>query len=209
MRSAGSSARDVAQVLRILEGEDAGERDIVAELDGSHRQIAAAGEAMQHGREGALPAFLFQNPRHVGVASRAWITSGRPVSRAAAMCWRKPLRLRVARGVVVVIVEAGLADRHDFRMLARCAISALASMSSSSCALCGWVPTEQKTSGNFSATASTCACLLHARRDRHHAPDAGGARARHHGVELGGEIGKIQVAVAVDQHRQAFASGST
>ena len=32
------------------------------------RQIAAAGEAMQHGREGALPRFVFQNPRHVGIA---------------------------------------------------------------------------------------------------------------------------------------------
>ena len=40
--------------------------------------------------------------------------------------------------------------------------------------------------------------------------DAGGARPRHHRVELGGEIGKIQVAVAVHQALfSAFASGST
>ena len=54
-------------------------------------------------------------------ASRAWMTSGRPVSRAAAICVRKPLRLHVARAVIVVIVESGFADRHDLRMAARSA----------------------------------------------------------------------------------------
>src|SRR4029077_7576658 len=44
---------------------------------------------------------------------------------------------------------------------------------------------------------------LDARRDRHDAPDAGGLRACHHGVELGREIGKIEMAVAVDEHHQA------
>ena len=51
-------------------------------------------------------------------------------------------------------------------------------MSSSSCAWCGWVPTEQKTSGKRSAIASTSACRLHPRRDRDHAADAGRLRAR-------------------------------
>ena len=38
------------------------------------------------------------------------------------------------------------------------------------------------------------------RRDRDDAADAGRLRARHHGVELAGEIGKIEMAMAVDQH---------
>src|SRR5713226_5589152 len=37
-------------------------------------------------------------------------------------------------------------------------------------------------------------------RDGDDAPDAHRLRARHHGVELAGEIGKIEMAVAVDQH---------
>ena len=49
-------------------------------------------------------------------ASREWMTSGKPVARAAAMWLRKPLLLRVARAVVVVIVEPGLADRHHLGM---------------------------------------------------------------------------------------------
>ena len=48
--------------------------------------------------------------------------------------------------------------------------------------------------------ASTSRVLPHAGRDRHHAADAGRLRARHHGVELGREIGKIEMAMAVDEH---------
>ncbi len=46
--------------------------------------------------------------------------------------------------------------------------------------------------------------LGHPRRDRDDAADVGGARPRHHGVELVGEIGKIEVAVTIDQHGASF-----
>ena len=51
-------------------------------------------------------------------------------------------------------------------------------------------------------------------RDRDHAGDAGRAGAVDHAVELGGEIGKIEMAMAVDQHAlfcycAALPSGST
>ena len=45
----------------------------------------------------------------------------------------------------------------------------------------------------------------HARRDRHHAANTGGACARDNGVQLRREFRKIQMAVAVDEHRHAFA----
>ena len=45
------------------------------------------------------------------------MTSGRPVVRAAAIWVTKPGRLRLARRIVVVIVEPRLPDRHDLRML--------------------------------------------------------------------------------------------
>ena len=109
--------------------------------------------------------------------SREWITSGSPVSRAAAIWLRKPCCLRLARAVVVEIVEPRLADRHDLRMLGERRRVALASMSSSSCAWCGCVPTEQNTSGNRSAIASDLRMAFDPCRDRHHAADAGRARA--------------------------------
>ena len=77
------------------------------------RQVAAAGEAMQHGREGALPRFLLENPRGVvvGIARmdderQAGLARRRDMGAKAAL-------LRVARRVVVVIVEAGFADGDD------------------------------------------------------------------------------------------------
>src|SRR5262252_7225507 len=42
---------------------------------------------------------------------------------------------------------------------------------------------------------------LDPRRDGDDARDAGRARARDHSIELAGEIGKIEMAVAVDQHQ--------
>jgi hypothetical protein len=52
-----------------------------------------------------------------------------------------------------------------------------------------------------------------ARRDRDHPSDAGGTRAGNYGVELVGKIGKIEMAVAVNQHVfgycAALAAGST
>ena len=53
---------------------------------------------------------------------------------------------------------------------------------------------------------------LHPGRDGDDAADAGRPRARHHAVELVGEVGKIEMAVAVDEHGAylgALASGST
>ena len=55
---------------RVLERQDAGERNKKSERDGAPGKIGAAGETMQHGREGALPGFFLEDARGVviGVA---------------------------------------------------------------------------------------------------------------------------------------------
>ena len=134
---------------------------------------------MQHGREGALPHFLRPGSRAMSSsASRAWMTSGSPVSRAAAIWARKPRCLRVARAVVVVIVEPGLADRRPLSDAGERATSSVVPISGSSCASCGCVPTVQKTSSKRSAMRDQLARAAHPRADRDHAPDARAARAR-------------------------------
>ena len=45
-----------------------------------------------------------------------------------------------------------------------------------------------------------CAEPPHPRRDGDDAPDAGGRRPRHDAVEVVGKIGKIEMAMAVDEH---------
>ena len=49
---------------------------------------------------------------------------------------------------------------------------------------------------------------LYPRRDRDDAADPGGLGARDDGVEIVGEIGKIEMAVAVDEHHSAPLAGS-
>ena len=109
------------------------------------------------------------------------------------------LLLRLARAVVVVIVEPGFADRDDLGML-RAGRSGPRGDVLLLCALCGWVPTEQIDIGEALGDRQSTGEPPHPRRDRHHAADAGRARTPDDAVEVVGEIGKIEVAVAVDEH---------
>ena len=86
-------------------------------------------------------------------ASRVWTTSGRPVARAARMWVRKLAVLPVARGVVVEIVEAALADGRRPWDAPASATSGAGSSRPSLPASCGWTPTAHQTSGRRSASA--------------------------------------------------------
>ena len=73
---------------------------------------------MEQGLEGALPHLVDQD--RCGILVRVallWITSGRPLSRAAWMCVRKTRVGDVARRPVVMVVEPRLADADAFGML--------------------------------------------------------------------------------------------
>ena len=118
------------------------------------------------------------------------------------------LLLRGARAVVVVIIEPGFADRHHFRMLGdrhqlgRADVELFMRLV--------WMRADRAEHvREFLGDGQHLGMPAHARADRHHASDVSRAGARHHRVELGGEIREIQVAVAVHQHFQLLASGST
>ena len=69
---------------------------------------------MQHGWEGALPAFLLENAGHVVVGfARMDHQRQSGLSRGGDM-GTETLFLRFARRLVVVIIESGLADRDNF-----------------------------------------------------------------------------------------------
>ena len=107
---------DVAQRSRILERQNAGERDEMPERDGPAGEVGTAGKAMQHGGEGALPCFLFEDARHVVIGVARMDHQRQPGFARRRDVIAKTALLRLARRVVVVVVEAGLADRHDFGM---------------------------------------------------------------------------------------------
>src|SRR5262249_59228406 len=101
---------NVAQRVVSLEGQDAGERQVGAELDAGARKIAAAREAMQHRREGALPHFFLEDACHVG-AGIAAVDDERQSGLASSRDMRAPgccLRLRVSG--IGMIIEPMLYD---------------------------------------------------------------------------------------------------
>ena len=107
--------------------------------------------------------------------------------------------LRLARAVLIEIVEPRLAQRHDlgmpgqFDQLARgnaVFLIGLMRMGPDRAIDIG------KSPGDFQERAEP----PHPGRDRDHAPDPGGGGATDQGVEIVGKIRKIEMAVAVDQH---------
>ena len=117
------------------------------------------------------------------------------------------LGLCLARRVVVVIVEAGLADRHDFTIF-RQRDQRLGVDVQFLVGVMRMRADRTENLGKFFSNGKHLREFTHAGADCDHAANAGGARPLHHSVQLAGEIRKIQVAVAVDEHFQAFASGS-
>ena len=161
-------------------------------------EIAAAGEAMQHGREGALPGLLLENARHV-VVGLARMDDQRQSGRARrGDVIAEAALLRVARAVVVVIVEPGLPDRHHLGMTR--ARDQLVDRDVE--LLVGVVRMGADRAidvGKALGDREQLGVALDPRRDGDDAGDAGCLRARDHGIELAGEVRKIEMAVAVDQ----------
>src|ERR1700726_3388441 len=83
---------------------------------GAAGEIGTAGKTMQHGGEGALPCFLFEDARHVVVGVARMDDQRQPGFARRRDMAAKAALLRLARRVVVVIVEAGLADGHYLGM---------------------------------------------------------------------------------------------
>ena len=111
------------------------------------------------------------------------------------------LRLRIARAVIVVIVEPGFADRdhlgmtRDLDQLRRRDIGLLGGVVRMRPDRAEHLPVRLDDGFQLIEAAD-------ARRDGHDRADPGFARASEHGVELAPEVGKIEMAVAVDEHHE-------
>ncbi len=154
---------------------------------------------MQHGREGALPGLLLENARHV-VVRLARVDDQRQPGRARRRdVIAETALLRVARAVIVEIVEPRLPDRHHLGM-AR-ARDQLVDRDVE--LLVGVVRVGADRAidlGKALGDGEQLGVPLDPGRDGDDAPDAGRLRARDHGIELAREVRKIEMAVAVDQH---------
>ncbi len=108
---------DGAQLLGLLEGDDPGERQIEAEIDGDFSELRTGAEAMYDAFQRPLTAFLAtESPPFRHRRSRVWTISGRPArARRRGVC-AEDLGLSVPRAVVVMEIETAFADADDLRM---------------------------------------------------------------------------------------------
>ncbi len=101
---------DGANFLGISEGYDAREGNVSPQGQGAGGEVAAGGEAVENEGEGPLPGFFLEDGGHVVVGGAAvdnqWKTGDAGGGDVAA----ETGRLRLARGVVVEVVEARFAD---------------------------------------------------------------------------------------------------
>ena len=133
-------------------------------------------------------------------ASRAWMTSGQVELAGKRDLSAKDPPRDVARRVVVVIVEARLADADAFGMVGECAHGG---------EILRPLPRRLMRMGADGEEhvvvplrdRGHAGRLRDSRADGDHALDAGRARALDDRVEVVGEVGKIEVAMAVDDHR--------
>jgi hypothetical protein len=154
---------------------------------------------VQDGGEGALPHLFLEDSRHVVVGLARMDHQRQPGFARRGDVVAEAAFLRLARAVVVVIVEPGLTDRHDLGMararhqIGRGDVELLV----------GAVRMGADRTVDVRESLRDCneiVVLLHLRGDCHHPADAGVAGAPDNSVEVAGEIRKIEMAMAVDQH---------
>ncbi len=155
---------------------------------------------MQHGAERPLGHFIFEDAAAI-VVGVAGVNDQRKAGRTRGGDVRpKAARLRLGRAVLVEIIQPRFTERHDLGMFGQ---------------------RDQLVSGNAVFLVGVMrmgadraidvreaiddgkqpAKLPHPGRDGDDAPDAGGRGPRDDGVEIVGEIGKIEMAMAVNEHR--------
>jgi hypothetical protein len=154
---------------------------------------------VENGGEGPLPHLGAQDLRHVRIGL-AGVDDQRQLGHARCGDMAKePLALRCAGRIVVVVVEADLADGDDRRILGdACQIVG------------GHVRLLRGVVGMRADRAEDALIALgqrlqgaefrHPRRDGDHGIDAGGVGAGDDRVAVLVEVGEIEMAVAVDEH---------
>ena len=160
---------------------------------------------MEHGAEPPLPHFLRQDCRRIGVGV-ARMDHKRQVELPGErdMPPKDPLS-DIPRGAIIVIIEARLADPDAFGMFGERphGVEVLRPLPRRLMRMCAdreenvVVPLRNR--GDASS-------LRHSGANGDHPLDAGRSRALDDCVEVVGEVGKIEVAVAVDESHSATPS---
>ena len=162
---------------------------------------------MEDEREGSLPAFILEDRHHVVIGAARMDHQGQAGFSCRCDVGAESLRLRRSRRLVVVVVEPGFADGHDLRMRREpdeCGGRHVELFGSVVRMRADRAKNRVMRLGDLQHACKA----LHARRDGHHAPDTRSHGARDHGVALFGEVGKVQMAVTVDEQASVLVGSS-
>ena len=116
----------------------------------------------------------------------------------------KALRLRLARAVVVVVVEPGLADGHDLRMRAPAARSPRPACRAPRARGADACRPSRRRRDSARRSASVAVELRDAGGDRDHRADPGRSARADDAVESAREVGKIEMAVVSTSIKPPF-----
>ena len=154
---------------------------------------------MQHRAKRSLRHLIFENPAAI-IVGVAGMNDQRQAGRAGSRDMRpKTALLRLGRAVLVEIIQPRLPQRHDLRMSRQfdqfvrgnpVFLIGVMRMGSDRAI------DVRKSLGDRKQSAQA----PHPRRDGDDTLDPGGVGPCHDGVEVIGEIGEIEMAVAVDEH---------
>ena len=168
--------------------------------DGLHREIAPAGVAVQHRAEWPLRHLLVENASAVFIGVAGVDHQRQPGGARRRDVGAEASLLRRARAVLVEVVETRLAQRHHLGMacqrdqfLRRDAVLlvGLMRMSADRAINLGIARGDRQQRIEAANTGG----------DGDDAPYPGRPRTRDDAVEVVGELGKIEMAMAVDKHR--------
>src|SRR5476649_2926650 len=181
-------AHDGAQALGRLEGDDARDRDIQAERQRAPRHLGARTEAVDHARESALGILFLEHVAGLGVG-----IARMDDQRQAGLARRgdmdaEALGLFVARTVLVIEVEPGLADADHLGMARRLDQPFGGTLP----LLLGLVRMDTNRAPDIAVTLGDrphALELVEPRADGQHAGHTGGARARQDACFVGRKLG--------------------
>ena len=154
---------------------------------------------MQDEGKGTLPCLLTQDLRHVGIGVTGMNYQRQSGRTRCGNMDAKASGLLVAGRLVIEIIKTGFADCHDLGMICKPEQLVQRHILLVMCI----VRMGANRAEHIVKAFGNCQYLRefpHPRRDRHHAFDTRIASACHDSIKLVGEIGKIQMAMAVDQH---------
>ncbi|ENN87118.1 hypothetical protein RHSP_04597 [Rhizobium freirei PRF 81] len=197
---------DVAQFLRLREGQDAGKGNIAAQFHACAGKGRAGGEAMEDEGESPLPCFFGQNRGHVLVGAAAMDDQRQlRFARGRNMAQEACLLVRWIDGIVEVI-ETRLADCDDFLVLI-CQPHEILGLDVQLLIGAVRMRTDRAENRRIALGKRKQSIELpDLGRDSDHLLDADVVGARDDRVALLLEIGKIQMAVRVHQHGKPYSA---